>query len=400
MPVGQTQLQLVIQKDGFNDNSLSLSPSEQIGTLNGTMTPKGRVYFLSKRTGTIDVMSSNLDGSNMRVVVPGTGNEDYGTQLVSNKNWRYSILYARRDDSEPKLYLLDENSSDKFSLIDEGTSVNFSFIGWVGDHFIYQVNRLGLRKEQPKKNALKDLDAAANKLSVFEETDALGGLYNYADEELSWVLLQNNEIIYKKSWGAGHTSCTQSFPELEGKQDSLHIYSPLTRTNKVLSSEKSTGGYPWGCAVTRITERAIPLSPQTIYIQRRLSDGGLRYFSYSNSRLNPDDSSARDYFEKPMPSERHSYYASPSGDYNMWAESRDGKNVFFIAKAGEENSPTELARLRDFRPYGWFSDDYILLSKNNSELYILSRNGARSEKDPLKITDYQGSYGYGGGYGG
>lgn len=95
------------------------------------------------------------------------------------------------------------------------------------------------------------------------------------------------------------------------------------------------------------------------------------------------------------------YLVSPSGKSTLWSESRDGKTVVFTGGSGGENG-REILVSEDYKPYGWFSDDYILVSKNGSQLYIMAADG--STKQPLKITDYHRpdySYpGYGYGYGG
>ena len=94
---------------------------------------------------------------------------------------------------------------------------------------------------------------------------------------------------------------------------------------------------------------------------------------------------------------------SPNGKTNFWSEERDGKNVLFIGDADAENSK-EIATLSEYVPYGWFTDDYVLVSKNGSELYIMGRDGIKPGDVPTKISDYhRPSYnftGYGKGYGG
>ena len=67
-------------------------------------------------------------------------------------------------------------------------------------------------------------------------------------------------------------------------------------------------------------------------------------------------------------------------------------------------SSKQIAKLSDYQAYGWFSENYLLVSKNGSELYILGTDGIAKDADALKITDYhKPSFsfpGYGGGYGG
>jgi hypothetical protein len=91
---------------------------------------------------------------------------------------------------------------------------------------------------------------------------------------------------------------------------------------------------------------------------------------------------------------------SPSADQTFWSESRDGKNTLFIGDQGGQNGK-QIASLSDYNTFGWFTDDYLLVSKNSSELYIMDKAGKQAA---LKVSDYhkptQNFYGYGGGYGG
>ena len=81
-------------------------------------------------------------------------------------------------------------------------------------------------------------------------------------------------------------------------------------------------------------------------------------------------------------------------------EPRDGKNTIFNGDSEGKNSK-EIATLSEFIPYGWYTDDYVLVSKGGSELYV---TGSGFSTKPLKVTDYHkanfNSIGYGGGYGG
>jgi hypothetical protein len=64
----------------------------------------------------------------------------------------------------------------------------------------------------------------------------------------------------------------------------------------------------------------------------------------------------------------------------------------------------QIATLSDYTQYGWFSDDYLLVSKNSSQLFIMPRAGIKQDPEALKVSDYhkpaQTYPGYGGGYGG
>ena len=97
------------------------------------------------------------------------------------------------------------------------------------------------------------------------------------------------------------------------------------------------------------------------------------------------------------------YLLSPNSLHTFWYEPRDGKNTLFTGTPNGE-AGKEIASLSEYVPYGWYSDDYLLVSKNSSELYILPATGAGETGQVLKISDYHkpavSFLGYGGGYGG
>jgi hypothetical protein len=90
---------------------------------------------------------------------------------------------------------------------------------------------------------------------------------------------------------------------------------------------------------------------------------------------------------------------SPSSNQTFWTDQRDGKNTLFVGDNDAKNQKT-IASLSGYNIYGWFTDNYLLVSKNSSELYVMPVAGGT----PLKITDYYkpaiNYQGYGGGYGG
>jgi hypothetical protein len=65
-------------------------------------------------------------------------------------------------------------------------------------------------------------------------------------------------------------------------------------------------------------------------------------------------------------------------------------------------SPQQIAALDNYVPYGWYSDSYILASRDNDQLYILPASGLSGTQQPLKIAAYyepdtgSNNYEYGG----
>src|SRR6185369_16053847 len=112
------------------------------------------IYFLSKASGKIDVVKTNLDGTDRQTVLAGTGKEeDTDTILLASRDWKYLALKSRRDGKAVKLYLID-TSNDKLTTIDEGNAT-FDMVGWQNDYFVYYVYRNNVKSWQPKGSSLK-----------------------------------------------------------------------------------------------------------------------------------------------------------------------------------------------------------------------------------------------------
>lgn len=134
-------------------------------------------------------------------------------------------------------------------------------------------------------------------------------------------------------------------------------------------------------------------SPRSIIVSGpQDKDSNSIYYEYKNSALTQlADYGSGDFYQE---GER-AYLFSPSGTKTAWSDTRDGKSVLFIGDRNAEHGK-QVASLQEQYAYGWFTEDYILLSKKSGELYIIGAQGG----DPVKISDYysapSGYYGYGG----
>lgn len=377
-----------VTKDGFNAEQIEVSLSGDKTSNEFTVTPAGSLYYLSKLTGKINVMKSNLDGSSATVVVEGTGQEDDTTTvLLAARDWRYLALIAKRDSDQDKLYLVD-TATGKLTVMDEGAE-SYRLVGWSGHDFIYTLSRKTANYWDDKKQALKSFDAETGKIALIDQTVGSGtSSYDYQYESIDNLYILNNEVVYTKSWTLG----SQYYYQAPDKNMLLISADPGSGNKKVIKD------FP---QVTNGSIQAQLYGPQELYV--RISDNKNQgaFYEYERGTL-ASTTSTNDtkFFNSAYPT----YLISPSGKKTFWFEARNGKNTIFIGDDAGQNS-TQMATLSDFTPYGWYSDDYILLSKNGSELYIASANAPLSATNqPLKVTDYHkprlnyGGYGYG--YGG
>ncbi len=399
LPADKNKIDATITADGYNETKVTITITDkEVDSNNFKITPSGKLYFLSKASGKIDVVKTNLDGGNRQTVLAGTGQEDQtNTVLLASRDWKYLALLSRRDSDLAKLYLI-ETATDKVTTMDEGDA-SFVLTGWVGQNFVYQVNRNNVSDWQPNASALKAYNAATKTLSIIDQTQATGDQFNHAHESISWTnIIGNDEVVYFKAWSANHTNYSVSFPELQGKQNQI-----IAASAKSGFAKKVIKTYPLPSTVATYSTYFSPFSsyndvlyePDILYFV--ISSDSQIYNSLQNDQITENDKSAQQYFESNQ--SYPTYLLSPDGTETFWSEARDGKNILFV---GDQNAGhgKQIASLSELTPYGWYTEDYLLVSKNSSELYILPKAGGQ----PLKVSDYHkpslNFNGYGGGYGG
>lgn len=375
--------QAMLTRSGYNSSDVQVKVSE--GVVNEyTLTPSGSVYFLSNATGKINVMKSNLDGTNPTVAVQGTGEEvDHDTSLLSARDWQYSALLATRTDNKQAVYLFDSTKKD-LSLMDSDNAL-FNAVGWSGHNFIYTAYRKGLNLWDNNVQALKSFNADTRTITVLDQSLAHGNnIYDAYYQSLGNIYIFKNNIVYLKSWSGS------KYNNLIFNNDTLLVSADIKTGDK--STIKS---FPVNANVSDQLYR-----PQSLYISVFSTKGTdpSTFYEYKNSVIH----TVTDTSDSKFNAAYRTFLVSPSGNRTLWYEPRDGKNTIFI---GDDNgsSPLQIINSSDYTPYGWYgaNDEYILLTKNGSELYIAPATVVI--RDPLKVTDYHKgliypNYGYG--YGG
>jgi len=384
LPPNENVLKAKLTKEGYRVGDVELKVDETIVN-SYTLVPSGSIYYLSKATGKINVMKSGIDGGGATVVVAATGQEsDYETSLLSSRDWQYSVLNATRTDNKQRLYLLAAGNED-LSVIDEGDAT-FNLVGWSGHTFIYTVYRNGISQWSSKQQALKSYNADTRKVTVLDETSAFGtNVYDYIQENLGSVYIIKDEIVYLKSWYSNSMSILTSNTD---KVPTLYSVNPSDGSKKKIKT------FAAGKSVSmKLYE------PQGLYLQ--VYNPSV-FYEYEDTKIKEISGLSDNQFNAFYPT----FLISPSGKKTFWYEPRDGKNTIFIGNETGGDTKT-IGNLSEYTPYGWYgqNDEYILLTKSGSELYVSSASKVIGEDgyQPLKITDYHKTRtypGYGYGYGG
>ncbi len=386
LPADKPTVSATFKLDKYNTTTADITVTEQPDAKNNfTLTPAGKVYFLSKRTGKINVMKSDLDGANATVAVAGTGKEEETqTVLLASRDWSHLMLQAKRDDGGAKLYLIN-TADDKLSLIDEGSNIYFTPVGWSNEYFVYQVTRNNVHSWESKRISLKSFNANTGKITTIDDTEGAGsGDYAWANENYTSIYIIGDRVVYGKYWNNYFAA-----PGLiADKKNTIYSVKSSAEDKKSLKEvAAATNGYL----------EAVLYRPDEIYF--RLGGSPVTFYEYADGKVEPTtDVNDTNYYNQTYAT----YLVSPSGKYTFWFEQRDGKNIAFIGDAHGANGKEVLSD-NDFKPYGWLTDDYLLFSKKGSELFVLPRDNAK-KVTPLKITDYHKPAvsfpGYGYGYGG
>jgi hypothetical protein len=386
LPAGTTSEKATLSLDSYNNADVTVQVDDKTIKENDfNLTPSGKVYFLSKLSGKIDVVKTNLDGTARKTVLAGTGTEDdQDTVLLASRDWKHLALKAKRDGKAAKLYLI-ETDNDTMTTMDS-TNATFNPVGWYDDNFVYTLDRNDIQYYADKNLAIKSYDASGKQLKTIDETAAEPALIGTIYENFGTINVVDDQLVYAKTWSA------QYYPSyVSGKQMTIISIKSDGSSKKVLARFDEPQGSA-GFISSNLYK------PDAIYY-RVTTDGNNYDYKYENSAVKPISKLSDDDFYK----QYSTYLLSPSDKETLWSDSRDGKNALFIADDKGQNGK-QIAALADFKPYGWFTDDYLLVSKNSSELYIMPKTGIDDKTQPLKITDYhkpaQNFYGYGGGYGG
>lgn len=389
LPASETAAEATLSGPGFNTGKVTIkvTAAEAVNTF--TVTPTGKIYFLSNLNGTLDVVKANLDGTERQTVLTGTGKEDkQNTVLLASRDWKFLALYSRRDGGQnSKLFLID-TSTDKTKVMDEGDA-SFTLTGWSDHRFVYTVTRNNVQVWQPNRQAIKSYNADTSQITTLDQTLAEGDQNNSANQTFGNVFIAKNQAVYTVYW----------------TRNTISYFSPnlLTGKNNAIRSIQVNGQ---GKKDYKTFDAA-----QSGYINSRAYEPNSTQFAVSNAKgydfyeleggeLKAVQLNEQDFFNG---SGYTTYLQSPDESKTFWNEQRDGKNVLFI---GDENGKggTQIATLSDYITYGWYTNDYLLISKDSSKLFILPVNGLAGGQVPLKVTDYYKPaliiQGYGGGYGG
>jgi hypothetical protein len=128
-------------------------------------------------------------------------------------------------------------------------------------------------------------------------------------------------------------------------------------------------------------------APNSIYYEINQMDGSTQFYGYTNGTVALVTTLSQAQFSTINYSPG---VASPSGATALFTTTRNGQSVFLTGDPSSTTSAQHtIATLSsDYSFYGWYTDNYIILSYKGDELYIMPASGLSGSQQPFKITRY------------
>ena len=385
VPINGQKLDATVTIGKYNVLSTTITPK----STELQLIPSGHLYFLSKQSGKIDVIKTNLDGSDRRTVVAGTGDENnQTTTLLASRDWKYLAFKSKRAPNKPEALYIINTSDDSYKVVDEADAM-FGMIGWIGHSFVYEAHRNTGAFWQAKTVAIKGYEAEKGMLTTLDENASVpeSTQYNAFYEQIGNSYIVNDRLLYSKVWTR---SGLGSDIQVGDKQSIIASVAPDGTARKVLKSFSPN-------TVSAINARMY--QPQGLYYQMSPVTGEKPTYGQVDNGAYKNIPDFDEFYSKTYPF----YLVSPNGTATFWAEERDGKNALFIGGSNADNK-VQAAAASEYKAYGWLTDDWLLVQKKDSELYITTKEQLKAGGQPLKVSDYHrtapGQDGYNSGYGG
>jgi hypothetical protein len=376
-----------ISASGYNTLTVTIQITDNVVAGNKfALTPAGRLYFLSKVSGKINLVKANLDGSGLSTVLAGTGQEEPSTtSLVASRDWRYVVLRSRRDNSQTGMYLID-TTTDKVTQFDTANA-SYTPIGWSGHNFVYDVVRTTQAQSQSGRESLKSYNADQQQLNQLDQTQALGTASSDAYQTFNSFFIVDGSIVYNAQWTASGSSGTAY--DLTSQMGSFRSVGVSGQAKRDLQA------YP---ALDVAYVQAVHPVPGTVDFAVHYNTASKTdYYTYSNGAVASDSTQTAATFAKTYPV----YLQSPDATRAFWNDIVSGSQKLLL---GDKNAgaSTPLSSAGDYTAYGWYTAQYLLLSRAGTGLYVIPVTGLGSSRAPLKAGDYyqapQSVNGYGGGF--
>jgi hypothetical protein len=308
---------IVVSAEGYNDLKQKVKVASS-GTqpVTSQLTPAGKHYFLSNRSGNLGVYSANLDGTSQAEVIKGTDAEDDHAQLSISPDGKRAALVSKRDGQRgpdgrivPALFAINLEKKT-IKRIDEGVPI-FSLLGWQDNELlIYTISYENYEKKDNNKIKRANINTY--------ELETLHSQRNYADyyfynEDRNHVYFNNHDEAVE-----------------------LYGFISLDLQSK---SKNRVHKYPLGVTHTK---------PNILALER---DNKWFEFDMRSQQIKDGED----------PGKRNRVIVQSSSSNKIaWIETRDGRGVIVVADSDGNNAGQVTEDSNVSTIVRWVEDDYVI----------------------------------------
>ncbi len=342
-------LSVTIKAEGYRDVTMPLSLDDK-SVHKVALVPSQKHAFVSKRSGKYDLYAIDVDGTNEKVLLAGSGNERDDISVVPNPAASVVALTSSRDNNRNKdgflltsLNVIDTKTGQRTPVTQ---SERIQVIDWIGSRLIFVQVAAGASANNPRRQRLMSYDYTTNTQkelatsNYFYDLVAAGGNIYYATSDAAQV----GQAGFFKSNADGS--------------------SKITLLNKEV----------WNIFRTQYDHLSLAV--------------GQDWYDYKVGDASTNKSSA-------PASQQNRVYQDDSGRKNsLWVDSRDGKGVLLKYDTTTQKDVVLKTQSGLSSPIYWLNDHYAVYRIHTDQEtadYVINLDGGQ----PRKVSDVTNTSGLG-----
>lgn len=362
LPSETLEAQALFTSEGYNQLEATIQVSQQVVAANTfQLVPSGNVYFLQNKT---ELYKAQLDGTSKERVMTELTSTASTVEIKASADWRYMVIHMVLKNGDQQLFVLDTETDEAVEIGGKDDSF-YEITGWSGHQLHYKVTRAEKEVWGASRSALMRYSAESGQNLIVDQNASVGSNdASAAYENYSRNVIVAGGVLYAKSWIKAPYADV-----VANKEDGLYFLHGSSEAPVTLQTY----------------EAVIDQNPRFELIKTGPQAAIIRYhgpkkpelMAFKDGSLVNQETSNKAFSESyPV------YYLSPGGLNALWRQS-DGQLVVGTQTADDGNVIETDTR---YTPYGWLSDDYILVTRAG-QLYILPSNGVGTLGNRLKIAE-------------
>lgn len=335
--------EVVIAAEGYREERFMLDLGQR-DELTINLVPAKKHAFISKRSGRYDVYKVDVDGSNEKLVLPGTGSERDDMVLAHHPTEDVAALVSTKDNKRntdgfllSTLTVMNLAQETAKSVV---TSERVQIIDWIGTRIVYVAVKEGASGDSPDRHTLVSYDY---KTQEFKELAAS----NYFND----VLVADNKIYYAPS--SAYAS---------GSPANFYMVNADGSNQQALMNREV-----WN--IFRVDYDKLAIASEQEWYELRLGENTVAKISGE-----PPNQVSRVYVD------------SPDGKNSLWVDSRDGKGVLLAYEVASRADDIIRTQGGLKQPVRWLNSRtvvYRVHTEAETADYVLNLEGG----EPKKIRD-------------